>query len=590
MEQKPRKRSPQEEQSDSAMVMYWMMFILLALGVWVISSGLKLTIVQAIVLLLWLSLPVAYLIIVCGYHLTLPKKLVKQWPKPALHVPRSVDAKAIKTAQKDGSTLIGFEHDLTPVFWTTSQRALQANLPGQSGAGKTTFILNIIDQDIQRGFPVIYFDGKGDKELVLKIWNLAYAAGRGADVRVIDPSNPTISAKFNPFYAADGQVQQRVGAIFDSLGASETNDQFFSEHQRAFLNAVTAVLEHTGKQFTFLDVLVACQNQELMLQLISSARDKVMGDSSIPEYKKNSFQLNVTTLMGNYQDKDWLKQIRGLLNSMMPFVGDSLALITGAEDDLVTFEEVAAKKQILIVSMNLGHDSAPIRGLGRIMMRNLQFMIASRYNEYQMNVKHPFLSIFMDEFGMYAYAGFKEIIHTARQANAAFLFSFQDNEQLAQAGGEAFASDVSSAPGTKFMMRIAENKTAESFLKASATVATLRVSARVQKGGSLEPDYLEEGTGTRQQVFETRVSDEQIRILPIGQMMALLPENAKALVVKHLHVRVGNHAEFDSVPQWLPQLKTSKFDSVGLNLQVTGSEIAQPSTGTAKRRQSNVKR
>jgi hypothetical protein len=590
MDQKAIKRSPKEEHSDSMLLLYWMLFIMLGVGVWIATSGLRLSITQGIVLTLWLVLPFAYLITVCSYHLSLGRKLAKQWPKPMLYVPKGLGKKALREANEKGSTLLGFEDDRTPVYWTTGQRSLQGNLPGQSGAGKTTFILNIVEQDIKRGHPVIYFDGKGDKELILKIWNLAFAAGRGADVRVIDPSNPSTSAKFNPFYTADGQIQQRVGTIFDSLGAADTNDKFFSEHQRAFLNAITAILEHTGKQFSFLDVLVACQNQALMLELIGSLREKVLSDPDMPQHKKNSFNLNVITLVGNYQDKDWLKQIRGLLNSMMPFVGDTLALITGSAEDLVTFEEVSAKKQILIISMNLGTDSQPIKGLGRIMMRNLQFMIASRYNEYKMNVEHPFLSIVMDEFGMYAYKGFKEIIHTARQANAAFLFSFQSNEQLAMDVGPAFSSDVAAAPGSKFMMRISDNATAEAFLKASATVLTQRISERVEKGGTLEHDYLGEGSGTRQEVLATRVSDEQIRVLPTGQMMALLPEHAKALVVKHLHVRAGNHAELDSVPQWLPVLKTPKSDSDALNLQVGGGDFVQPSTGTSKRRQSNAKR
>jgi uncharacterized protein (DUF849 family) len=69
-----------------------------------------------------------------------------------------------------------------------------------------------------------------------------------------------------------------------------------------------------------------------------------------------------------------------------------------------------------------------------------------------------------------------------------------------------------------------------------------------------------------------------------------LPDNAKALVVKHIHVRRGNHAELDSIPQWMPALKVAKSDSVALNLQLSGGEIAQPGTGTAKRRQSNGKR
>lgn len=590
MEPKARKRSPQEEHSDSMIILYWLALFMLAGLVWVITTGLMLSLPQAIVLLLWVVLPFIYLTTIVSYHLGLPRKLEKQWPRPYLHVPLALDRKAFGDAEEQCTTLLGYENDKTPVYWTPEQRALQGNLPGQSGSGKTTFILNIIEQDIRRGYPVIYFDGKGDKELVLKIWNLAYAAGRGGDVRVIDPSNPEISAKFNPFYTTDGHIQQRVGTIFDSLGASETNDQFFSEHQRAFLNAITAILEHTGKQFTFLDVLIACQNQQLMTQLIASLRDRVMADPDIPTHKKNSFLLNVITLKGNYQDKDWLKQIRGLLNSMMPFVGDTLALITGSAEDLITFEEVVEKKQILIISMNLGTDSQPIKGLGRIMMRNLQFLIASRYNDYTLNVQHPFLSIVMDEFGMYAYKGFKEIIHTARQANAAFLFSFQSIELLAMDVSPAFSSDMASAPGSKFMMRISDNSTAEAFLKASATVSTQRISYRVEKGSSLDHAYLDEGTGTRQEVKETRVSDEQIRVLPTGQMMALLPEHAMALIVKHLHVRASNHAELDTAPQWLPVLKTSKRDSVALNLQLTSEELPKPSTGTGNRRQSNVKK
>jgi hypothetical protein len=196
----------------------------------------------------------------------------------------------------------------------------------------------------------------------------------------------------------------------------------------------------------------------------------------------------------------------------------------------------------------------------------------------------------MDEFGMYAYKGFKEIIHTARQANAAFLFSFQSIELLAMDVSPAFSSDIASAPGSKFMMRISDNSTAEAFLKASATVSTQRISYRVEKGSSLDHAYLDEGTGTRQEVKETRVSDEQIRVLPTGQMMALLPEHAMALIVKHLHVRACNHAELDTAPQWLPVLKTSKRDSVALNLQLTSEELPKPSTGTGNRRQSNVKK
>jgi hypothetical protein len=585
-----RVKTPQEEHREAMTILAWLCLILLAGAVWVASHGLLLRLPQVIALLVCPCLPIFYLIVVVRYRIQLSQVLAKQWPRPRLYVSRTHDRKSVGEAIRLGVTFLGYENDGSPVYWTDDQRSMQANLPGITGSGKTTLLLNIVDQDIRRGRPVVYFDGKGEKGLVLKIWNMAFAAGRGADVRVIDPTHPNISKKFNPFYAADGKLQQRVGAVFDSLGAARAKDEFFSEHQRAFLNAVTVILEHTGKHFTFWDVLVACQKPELMNRLIENFREQVMSNPDIPQHQKNAFLLAAATLKGNYEDKDWLSKIRGLLNSMMPFAGESLALITGSCENLVTFEEVVEKKQILIVSMNLGTDSQPYRALGRILMRNLQFMISSRYNEYRMDQEHPFISIVLDEFGLYSYQGFKDIIHTARQANASFIFSFQSIQQLAMDVSDAFASDVASAPNTKFMMKISNENTAETFLKASARVPTQQLSVRVEKGNFLDSTpYVEEGTGTRQEVFDTRVKDHQVKMLPIGQMMALLPDKQMGVIVKHIHIPRGNHAALSTLPEWLPILKTPLADSLALDLRLDEAETTTSNKSVyPKRRRTNA--
>ena len=307
-----RAKTPQEEHREAMTIFAWLCLILLAGIVWVASRGLLLCLPQAIAILVFLCLPIFYLIVVVRYRVQLSQLLAKQWPRPRLYVSRAHDRKSLGKAKRLGVTLLGYENDGSPVYWTDDQRSMQANLPGMSGMGKTTLLLNIVDQDIRRGHSVVYFDGKGDKELVLAIWNIAFAAGRGSDVRVIDPTHPDISEKFNPFYAADGKLQQRVGAVFDSLGAARAKDEFFSEHQRAFLNAVTVILEHTGKHFTFWDVLVACQKPELMNRLIENFRDQVMSNAALPQHQKNAFLLAAATLKGNYEDKDWLSKIRGL--------------------------------------------------------------------------------------------------------------------------------------------------------------------------------------------------------------------------------------------------------------------------------------
>jgi len=273
-----------------------------------------------------------------------------------------------------------------------------------------------------------------------------------------------------------------------------------------------------------------------------------------------------------------------LLNSMMPFVGDSLALITGSCHDLVTFEEIVEKKQILVVTMNLGADSHASKALGRILMRNLQFMISCRYDEYRMNKIHPFMSVVLDEFGLYAYQDFKNIIHTARQANAALIFSFQNLEQLAQDVSEAFSSDMANAPNNNLMMHITDERTAKSFLQASALVPKDRLAIRVERANSLDSTYTDEGTGTRQEVLETRVQDRQIKMLPTGQMMAMLPDPKASVIVKHIFVRRACDAEICSKAEWLPELLVPLDETKALNLHMTDWDIEENRNATGPRR------
>ena len=66
---------------------------------------------------------------------------------------------------------------------------------GGTGAGKSTFLENIIAQDMTRRFgarkmPMIIFDGKGEREFLDRLLPHIEAAGRLQDLRVIDPTHP----------------------------------------------------------------------------------------------------------------------------------------------------------------------------------------------------------------------------------------------------------------------------------------------------------------------------------------------------------------------------------------------------------------
>lgn len=466
------------------------------------------------------------------------KEREKLWPKPRLTYTEKRDRKYLKMAEKMDCTLLGYEESGAPVFVTDEQRAMQINVPGMSGAGKSTLLYGMLEQDIRRGKAVIWLDGKGEKGFVTTLIAAAIAAGRASDIRLIDPTHPERSHRYNPFYAPDGNVGQRVDIIFESLGAANARDAFFSEHQRGFLRSLCNVLAFTGKTLTFQTVVAAAMQPSFVMETIASIRDSVMDDPNLKPYQKEAFQAHTTNLAGIYSENDWLGKIRGLLNSMMPFVGDAVSQITESTTDLLTIDEVVEKKLILLVTMNIPKGSMATTTVGKIILRDLQSVIAKRYDDYSLQKKHSFISIVLDEFGLFAYGGFSNIIHTARQANASFIFSFQNINQLAGQVGETFARDVATATNCSFLMRLKDNDSAEYFTRASGSVLTERVSYQTERGSGLAgTPYQDTGRATRSETYDTRIKDQNLKELPTGQMMAMLSDRQMGVIVKHVHVR-----------------------------------------------------
>ena len=69
------------------------------------------------------------------------------------------------------ATLLGYNVHKEPWLWPDAVRIKHGVIVGGTGAGKSTFLENIIAQDLTRRFgarkmPMIIFDGKGEREFL----------------------------------------------------------------------------------------------------------------------------------------------------------------------------------------------------------------------------------------------------------------------------------------------------------------------------------------------------------------------------------------------------------------------------------------
>ena len=504
------------------------------------------------------------------------KKREENWPHPAIVVPASKDAAVVRGANRNGSTLLGYNVHKEPWLWPDLVRMKHGVIVGGTGAGKSTFLENIIAQDVTRRFgtrrmPMIIFDGKGEREFLDRLLPHIEAAGRLQDLRVIDPTHPTESARYNPFYALDDAYQEHVNFIFRSFGLRE---DFFKGHQEAYLSDLVRILQYTGKVFNVYDVLVMALDERVLEEQIGIAKARLASVSGISMQKRLNFEMSVKMLHQSLADRERVEKIQGLLNELLSFLEDELSIVTGSYQDLLTLDEVLENDLIMFVSLNANRNQRAVEALGKILLQNIQLMVGKRYAQPASgrDADEPMLSVILDEFAPFAYPAFTQVLQTARGARVSFLFSFQSMPQL-QRVSQAFADEVSSAPGTKMIMNVSEENTAQWFLKASARIATKRRSLSVRRTGIFSTKYTETGTGSESDIKETRAREDHIKNLPVGQMETLMVDNREGTRHSHLHVRRAPRFEIEGMnPSLYPKMHSRLDPEIGVNLRFKETE------------------
>ena len=503
-------------------------------------------------------------------------KREENWPHPPFFVTGARDASIVRDANQSAATLLGYNVHNEPWLWPDVVRMKHGIIVGGTGAGKSTFLENIITQDLTRRFgsrkmPMIIFDGKGEREFLDRLLPHIEAAGRLQDLRVLDPTHPTESTRYNPFYALDDAYQEHVNFIFRSFGLRE---DFFKGHQEAYLSDLVRILQYTGKLFNVYDVLVMALDENVLQEQIGIAKARISILPDISMQRRLNFEMSVRMLQRSLSDRERVEKIQGLLNELLSFLEDELSVVTGSYQDLLTLDDVLENDLILFVSLNTNRNQRAVEALGKILLQNIQLMVGKRYarSSGDRESNEPMLSVILDEFAPFAYPGFTQVLQTARGARVSFLFSFQSLPQL-QRVSQAFSDEVSSAPGTKMIMNVSEENTAQWFLKASAKIATKRRSLAVRRTGIFSAKYTETGTGSESEMKETRAREEHIKNLPVGQMEILMVDSREGTRYSHLHVRRAPSFHLEGLASRLyPKMHSYLDPEIGVNLRFKETE------------------
>jgi Type IV secretory system Conjugative DNA transfer len=517
--------------------------------------------------------------------LTTRSRRERQWPHQPLVVNPRRDERITRQAWQQRSVLLGYDVHGTPWLWPDHVRVMQSIVLGMTGSGKTTLLRNIITQDLFRivgppndphRIPMIILDGKADLDFFESLLPHIHRAGRLHQLRILNPSRPDLSVRYNPFHCTDENYMPVVNMVF---GSFNLHDEFFAKHQLNYLADIVRVLAYTGLKFNFYDVLVMAIDEQVLRDQVTKAARRLEQDREISTQRKLNFEMSVKNLYQSFQDRERVPKIQGLLNECMTFLDDELSVITGPYEDLLSLDEVIEQELILFVTLNVNKNSESVRALGKMLLQNLQLVVGKRYEseEERHRKNRPLLSVVLDEFAPFGYRNFPQILQTARGTNTAFLFSMQSLPQLMHVG-RGFKEDVSSAPNTTMTLRTRDEETARYFLRASAEHRVTRRSLSMERWKFFGYErYEETGRAVDMEATETRALDEHIKNLPKGQMEILMTDDTRGTLHAHLHVRPPADVQVPNFrPTLYPRLKQSRMSSLGANLRFKSPEFTEP--------------
>jgi len=355
---------------------------------------------------------------------------------PQLRRARAAEAPAPVGLPTNG-TLLGvnqFRGKRTEVYLTPEDRMRHLYTIGQTGTGKSKFLLSLIKQDIENGEGVCFIDPHGeDIELVLQ--NIP--EHRFKDVIYFDPSDTSNvlglnMLEYDPRYPEQKTfVINELFSIFQKLysGTPESMGPAFEQY---FRNATALVLEDPSTGSTLLDISRVLADAKYRAVKLSRSKNPVV----------NQFWQEIATKA----------QGEASLQNIVPYIvnkfdiftaNDIMRPIIAQQTSAFRMREVMDNKKILLVNLSkgkLGDINANL--LGMVIVGKALMAALSRVDALASDL--PPFYLYIDEFQNITTNSISAILSEARKYKLSLNVAHQFIAQLDEGIRDAVFGNIGS--------------------------------------------------------------------------------------------------------------------------------------------------
>ena len=348
---------------------------------------------------------------------------------------------------------------IVPIAIPDSDRKRHTFVFGTTGVGKTRLCENLIEQDIRKGYSVVYFDPKGDQQIFTKIYEVARDSDRLEELMLVTPIFPEYSAVVDPmafYFMPDELVGHIVSGI---MGGREP---FYRNIAKEITTAVISAYIIQSKQHGNLPIL---NIDEIRKRIRRESLDSTMKSlRSIGNAEADLTAGMIEDILKSPMEY-YAKVSSTLRTALMELSSGNIGKIIGQADSNRFIKNLESGKPVILVV----HTGAMITReasatLGKVLLSMIQSFVGRVYLSNRQKV-NPTLSIFIDEAQSLLYQGVEELFAKAGSADVMVTAFAQSVNQVYAVIGEEFGKSILDNTNTKIFMRCSDAETSDYVVK-----------------------------------------------------------------------------------------------------------------------------
>lgn len=225
-------------------------------------------------------------------------------------------------------------------------------VPGQTGAGKSTFLRGLAYEIAKSGEGLLFIDPHGNtvERLVGEL-----PRNRARDVVYVDAADVEAAAPINPFAVTDAlqrdTAMENVTAMFQDLFDPHQQGIIGPRWETWFRMGMTTLLEAYGERASMLAVPSLFFDDEFLRACKAKVQNKIVRDFWDKEMAKTT-QYHISEVLGWFSSKFTAFRMNSVLNAVL-----------GTGWDVLNPSQIMDEGKIILVSLSKGEIGAPVTQL-----------------------------------------------------------------------------------------------------------------------------------------------------------------------------------------------------------------------------------